>query len=39
MWEMRNTYEIFDVKDEGKRPVGRLRHRWKNNIKSHLSAR
>jgi hypothetical protein len=29
----KNTYSILVEKPEGKRPQGRLRHRWVNNIK------
>jgi hypothetical protein len=30
--EMRNAYNIFVGKPEGKRPLGRPRHRWEDNI-------
>jgi hypothetical protein len=33
MVEKRNAYMILVVKREGKRPVGRPRHRWEDNIK------
>jgi hypothetical protein len=33
MGEMRNAYNIFDGKLEGKRPLGRPGHRWENNIR------
>jgi len=36
MGEMRNAYNILIGKPEWKRPLGRPRHRWKNNIKMHL---
>jgi len=32
MEEMRNAYKILVRKSEGKRPLGRPRHRWKDNI-------
>jgi hypothetical protein len=31
--EKRNAYRIFVGKREGKRPLGRTRHRWEDNIK------
>jgi hypothetical protein len=34
-WEM-NSYRILAGKPEGKRPLGRLRHRWLDNIKTDL---
>jgi hypothetical protein len=30
--EMRNAYKIFVGKPEGKRPLGRHRRRWEDNI-------
>jgi hypothetical protein len=30
---MRNSYRILVGKPEGKRPLGRLRHRWEDDIK------
>jgi hypothetical protein len=33
MGEKRNAYRIFVENPEGKRPVGRPRRRWVNNIK------
>jgi PAS domain-containing protein len=33
MGETRNAYRILVGKPEGKRPLGRLRHRWVDNIK------
>jgi hypothetical protein len=36
MGAKRNTYRIFVGKSERKRPLGRPRHRWVNNIKMHL---
>jgi hypothetical protein len=32
----RNAYRILVGKPEGKRPVGRPRHMWMNNIKINL---
>jgi hypothetical protein len=34
--ERRNAYRIFVVKPEGKRPLGRPRRRWADNIKMDL---
>jgi hypothetical protein len=34
--EMRNVYEILGRKPEEKRPLGRLRRRWENNIRMAL---
>jgi hypothetical protein len=36
MGETRNTYRILVGKPEGKRPVGRPRRRWMDNIKTYL---
>jgi hypothetical protein len=36
MWEDRGVYRVLVGKPEGKRPLGRPRHRWKNNIKMDL---
>jgi hypothetical protein len=36
MGEMRNAYRILVGKPEGKRPLGRPRHRWVDNIKMDL---
>jgi len=36
MGEMRNTYSILIVKAEWRRPLGRPRHRWQDNIKMDL---
>jgi hypothetical protein len=37
MGEMRNTYKILVRKPEGKRPLGRCRHRWEDNIKKDFT--
>jgi hypothetical protein len=34
--EKRNAYRILVGKPEGKRPLGRLRRRWEDNIKMDL---
>jgi hypothetical protein len=34
--EKRNTYRIVVGKPEGKRPIGRPRHKWEDNIKMDL---
>jgi hypothetical protein len=34
--EMRNVFCILVVKPEGKRPLGRPRRRWEDNIKTNL---
>jgi hypothetical protein len=34
--EMRNAYKILVKKSQGKRPLGRLRHRWEDIIKMDL---
>jgi len=36
MGEMRNAYNIFVGKSEGKRPLRRHRHRWEDNITMDL---
>jgi hypothetical protein len=36
MGEMRNTYSISVGKPEAKRPIGRPRHRWEDNIRMDL---
>jgi hypothetical protein len=36
MGEKRNAYRILVGKPEGKKPLGRLRRRWVNNIKMNL---
>jgi hypothetical protein len=34
--EKRNAYRILVTKPEGRRPLGRPRHRWVDNIKMDL---
>jgi hypothetical protein len=36
MGEKRNLYRLLVGKPEGKRPLGRPRHKWMNNIKMDL---
>jgi hypothetical protein len=36
MGEMRNAYNIMVGKPEGKRPLGRHRHKWEDNIRTDL---
>jgi hypothetical protein len=36
MGEERNIYRVLVGKSEGKRPLGRPRHRWEDNIKMNL---
>jgi hypothetical protein len=36
MGEKRNVYVVVVGKAEGKRPLGRYRHTWKDNIKCVL---
>jgi hypothetical protein len=36
MGDMRNAYKILVGKPEGKRPLGRPRRRWEDNIKIEL---
>jgi hypothetical protein len=36
MGEMRNVYKIFVGKSEEKRPLGRRRRRWEENIRIDL---
>jgi len=36
MWESRVAYRVLVGKPEGKRPLGRPRSRWENNIKMDL---
>jgi hypothetical protein len=37
MGEKRNAYRILVGKPEGRRPLGRPRHRWVDNIKMDLT--
>jgi hypothetical protein len=39
MGEDRNAYRILVGKPEGKRPLGRPRSRWEDNIKLDLNGR
>jgi hypothetical protein len=36
MWEVRGVHRLLVGKPEGKRPLGRPRHRWEDNIKMDL---
>jgi hypothetical protein len=36
MWEMRNASKVLVRKPEGKRPLGRRRRRWEDNIKMYV---
>jgi hypothetical protein len=36
MGKMRNAYKILVRKPDGKRPLGRSRHRWEDNIRVDL---
>ena len=36
MEKFRNAYRVLVEKPEGKKPLGRLRHRWVDNIKMDL---
>jgi hypothetical protein len=36
MGEKRNTYRLLVAKPEGRRPLGRLRRRWVDNIRRDL---
>jgi hypothetical protein len=39
MGAMRNAYKILVGKPEGKRPLGRPRHRWEHNTRVDLGKR
>jgi hypothetical protein len=36
MLERRGAYKVLVGKPEGRRPLGRYRHRWEDNIKTDL---
>jgi hypothetical protein len=36
MWEGRGVYRVLVGRPESKRPLGRPRHRWEDNIKMDL---
>jgi hypothetical protein len=36
MWEERGVNRVLVRKPEGKRPLGKPRHRWEDNIKMDL---
>jgi hypothetical protein len=36
MGEMRNTYKVLAGKSEGKRPFGRPRYTWEDNIRMEI---
>jgi hypothetical protein len=36
LWDRRHAYRILVGKPEGRRPLGRLRRRWEDNIKTDL---
>jgi hypothetical protein len=36
MGEMRNVYKILVAKSEGKRPLGRTKRGWEDNIRMHI---
>jgi hypothetical protein len=36
MREMRNAYEIMIAKSEGKRPLGRSKRRWEDDIRMYF---
>jgi len=36
IWESRGVYRVLVEKPEGKRPLGRPRRRWEDNIKTDL---
>jgi hypothetical protein len=38
MWEGRGVYRVLVGKPEGRRPLGRPRRRWEDNIKMDLQA-
>jgi len=36
MGDSRGAYRVLEGKPEGKKPLGRPRHRWEDNIKMNL---
>jgi hypothetical protein len=36
MWKRRGAYRVLVKKPEGRRTLGRPRHKWENNIKMYL---
>jgi hypothetical protein len=38
MWERRGVYKVLMGKPDGKKPLGRPRRRWEDNIKMDLQA-
>ena len=36
MWKRKGVYRVLVRKPEGKKPLGRPRHRWEGNIKIDL---
>jgi len=36
VWERRNAYSVLVGRPEGRRPLGKSRHRWEDNIKMEL---
>jgi len=36
MWERRDAYKVLVGRPEGRRPLGKSRHRWEDNIKMEL---
>jgi len=36
VWERRNAYNVLVGRPEGRRPLGKSRHRWEDNIKMEL---
>jgi hypothetical protein len=36
-WDDKNAYENLDRKPEGKRKLGRYRHKWEHNTKPNLT--
>jgi hypothetical protein len=38
VWERTEIHSVLVVKTEGKKPLGRTRHRWEDNIKVKATA-